>query len=55
MSKKIKKPLMSDIQKLLARPKARRLLEKYKKYDFIIDDESYFTLTHSTIYFTQAI
>ena len=49
MPKKIKKPLISDVQRLLARQKARRLFHKYQNYDFIIDDESYFTLTHSTI------
>ena len=46
--KKSKKPQMSEVQKQKARPKARKMLEKYKSLDFIIDDESYFTLAHSS-------
>lgn len=45
--KKPKKPNLSEQQKKVARPKCRRMIEKYGNTDFIIDDESYFTLTHS--------
>jgi hypothetical protein len=45
--KKIKKPLLSEQQKKEARPKCRKLLEKFGDRHFIIDDESYFTLSHS--------
>ena len=45
--KKIKKPKMSELQKLKARPKCRKMLVEYENCDFIIDDESYFTLKHS--------
>ena len=47
--KKYKKPQMTDLQKKLARPKCRRLLKKFAGHDFIIDDESYFTLSHTTL------
>jgi hypothetical protein len=30
------------------RSKSRKLLNKYRDYNFIIDDESYFTLSHTT-------
>jgi hypothetical protein len=45
--KKQKKPFQTAEQKLSVRPKCRKMLEKYKNLEFIIDDESYFTLTHS--------
>ena len=32
-----------------AGPKCRKLLECYRKRDFILDDESYFTLSNSTL------
>lgn len=45
--KKIKRPLLTGQQQRVARPKCRKLLENYKNHDFIIDDESYFTLSHT--------
>ena len=45
--KKQKKTDLTEQQKKAARPKCRRILEKNNGLDFIIDDESYFTLTHS--------
>ena len=47
--KKIKIPLRSLVQKVLAKQKCRRLYMKFHNYVWIIDDESYFTLSHSTI------
>ena len=47
--KRFKKPLMTEKQKKEARPKCRKLLEAYRDVDFVIDDESYFTLSHSNI------
>ena len=40
---------MSERQKLLAQPKCRRLYLKYRDVDFILDDESYFTLSNTTL------
>jgi hypothetical protein len=45
--KKFKKPLMKDTQKACVRSKCRTMLTKYRELDFILDDESYFTLDHS--------
>jgi transposase len=45
--KKVKKPLRTEQQKKLARPKCRRILEMYGHCDFLIDDESYFTYNNS--------
>lgn len=45
--KKLKRPLLTIQQKKAARPKCRRMANKFKNVDFIIDDESYFTLSHS--------
>jgi predicted transcriptional regulator len=47
--KKIKRPLMNEEQKKLLRPKCKQLVEKYRGYKFIIDDESYFTLSNTTL------
>jgi transposase len=47
--KKTKKPLMTPTQKAAARPKCRKLLEKYQDLDFVLDDESYFTLSNSDL------
>ena len=47
--KKYKKPQMNILQKKQARPKCRRLLKKFADHDFIMDDESYFTLSHTTL------
>ena len=46
--KKRKRPLMTDLQKAQVRPKCRRILEKFGRLDFILDDESYFTLSHDS-------
>ena len=46
--KKHKRPLMSDLQKAQTRPKCRRMLEQFGHLDFILDDESYFTLSHDS-------
>lgn len=45
--KKYKRPLLTSLQKHQARPKCRAMYFKYGKQDFIMDDESYFTLDHS--------
>ena len=47
--KKLKKPLMTEQQKKKARPKCRKLVEKYRKIDFLMDNESYFTLANTTL------
>jgi hypothetical protein len=39
---------MNDKQKAQLRPKCRKLSNKYRDYNFIIDDESYFTLSRTT-------
>ena len=44
--KKFKRPHLNLQQQQAARPKCRRMYLKYGKYEFIIDDESYFTLGH---------
>lgn len=43
--KKYKRPLLTRLQKEQARPKCRAMYHLYGNSDFIIDDESYFTLT----------
>ena len=42
-------PKRSDQQKAAARTKCSRLCQKFKNRKPIIDDESYFTLNHSSI------
>ena len=49
LRKKEKIPDRTPEQKVKARPKCTTLLRKYKDYAWIMDDESYFTLSHSTI------
>ena len=44
---KFKKTLMKVTQKACVRSKCRTMLTKYRELDFILDDESYFTLDHS--------
>jgi hypothetical protein len=39
---------MNEQQRALTRPKCRNLYLNYKNLDFIVVDESYFTLSHST-------
>ena len=36
-------------QKISARPKCRKMCQAFRGFDFVMDDESYFTLTNSTI------
>jgi hypothetical protein len=40
---------MTELQKKAARPKCRRLFDFYRDYDFILDDESYFTLSNTAL------
>jgi CTP-dependent riboflavin kinase len=47
--KRTKKPKMTAQQVAVARPKCARLLRKYRSVDFILDDESYFTLSNTTL------
>ena len=47
--KKGRKPRRTQCQLKKMRPKCRDLHEKYKNCIFILDDESYFTLNHSTL------
>lgn len=47
--KKIKIPNRTDQHASNARYNCSTLLRKYKNFEWIIDDESYFTLKHSTI------
>ena len=47
--KKMTIPKRSDQQKVAARTKCSRLCQKFKNRKPIIDDESYFTLNHSSI------
>ena len=47
--KKQKKPHLTDQQRIVARPKCRRLILRYGDDEFIIDDESYFGLSCATL------
>ena len=47
--KRTKKPLMTENQKRQARPKCRKLVQQFGKNDFILDDESYFTLRNTAL------
>ena len=47
--KRIKIPARSEQQITEAKTKSATMVRKYKDFDFIIDDESYFTLSHSSI------
>jgi len=40
---------MNEKQKKFLRPKCKQLVGKYHRYKFIIDDESYFTLSNTTL------
>ena len=46
---KYKKQNIPDQQKLVNRAKCATLYRKYRDREWILDDESYFTKTHSTI------
>ena len=45
--KKIRKSLMKQTQQACMWSKCGLILKKYRQLDFILDDESYFTLDHS--------
>lgn len=45
--KKSKRPLMTDKQEQQARSKCRKMYYRYRGTDFVIDDESYFPLSHN--------
>ena len=47
--KRKKVPAQNSAQEAKKRPYCKKLLQKYKSYQFIQDDESYFTLSHSTL------
>ena len=47
--KKTGKPKKTDMQLKRMRPKCRKLYQKYKDHVFIMDDESYFTLSNITL------
>ena len=47
--KKHKRPYQTHQQSKAMRPKCRRLLCRYRETDFIIDDESYFTLSNTSL------
>ena len=47
--KKIKIPAQTDIQKSNARKLCKRIFRNFRKRNWIIDDESYFTLDNSEI------
>ena len=44
-----KRPNRTPVQRLVARPKCKRLLQANRNSDFILNDESYFTLSNSTL------
>ena len=47
--KRTKRADRTPIQRLVARPKCRQLYLKSRKQQFIIDDESYFTLSNANL------
>lgn len=47
--KKIRVPKRSEKQKADAKTKCGRLIRKFGKFDWVLDDETYFTLSHATI------
>ena len=47
--KREKRPNRTHVQRLVARPKSRRLLQVYRNVNFILDDESNFTLSNSVL------
>ena len=42
-------PDRSEVHIKLAKTKCRKLSEKFSRHDWVLDDESYFTLDHSSI------
>ena len=47
--KRTKRPDRTPIQRLVARRKCRHLFLNYREHQFIIDDESYFTLSNANL------
>jgi transposase len=47
--KRTKRPDRTPIQRLVARPKCRHLYFNFREHQFIIDDESYFTLSNANL------
>ena len=47
--KRTKRPKRTILQKAYARPKCRRMYMKYRQHEFVMDDESYFTLSNTTL------
>ena len=47
--KRKKKPKLTEKQKREAKPKCRKMYDTFSKRDFVLDDESYFTLSGSTL------
>ncbi|KAL4465572.1 hypothetical protein ABPG72_014021 [Tetrahymena utriculariae] len=47
--KKKKQPLMTELQMINAKSKCSKLYKKYRNVDYILDDESYFTLRNTTL------
>ncbi len=47
--KKQKKPAMAIKQKKAARPKCKKLAEMYAGYEFVLDNESFFTKSNSNL------
>jgi transposase len=45
--KRRKRPKRTAIQRLVARPKCRQIYMNYRHHKFILDDESYFTLSNA--------
>ena len=53
--KRTKRPKRTLLQKAFARPKCRRMYMKYRQHEFVMDDESYFTLSNTTLETTPTI
>ena len=47
--KRTKRPLRSPLQRLLARSKCRSIYMNFRNHKFILDDESYFTLSNANL------
>lgn len=47
--KKTRVPKRSERQKADAKTKCGRLIRKFRNFDWVLDDETFFTLSHSTI------
>ena len=45
-NKRVRKCNEIHSQRLMARPKSKRLLQVFRNVDFILEDESYFTLSN---------